>query len=914
MARMFQFETRSYVDVPDEYMEQAYRSGEYGFARGSKVSVQLPGGQYGSINESELPRLFEYGGRIESDSQKTSRLEKEEYSDVGSSVAATALALGRGVTFGLSDRAIEGMGFVTNEELEKLKEHNPYLSGGAELVGAIAPAFLSGGLGALGTAARLAPAGMSAKAAAKAGQLVGTRLGLAETATVTGKMMKGGATLATEAGVEGLIAGSGYAVSEDVLGDSDLTAEEILANIGGLSALSAGIGGALGVGVGALSRTFSEISKKTTGSGLGKWAANAQDELTSAMGRGDIETVKRMRDPEYLDEIVFDIDNTISRGTQDATKVVEDVIQSIDDVSRLAKGSMKEEAVRAAVPDDTMVDAIAESTAFLDRVDTGLKQMIDARGEFNRGGLQDIREMTQRFKQELIDDLESKFGISIEDLSTLQMNKDVTAFVFHKLDSFKKNLGSKTYRELRNQQDFNTYGELKKIYDGAREFLEKENIFGQAAIMQKEVNLPFSQMLNLLPEFLKKFGSRYEKVAGQSKYVADPAKIKSFIKKLADETGEVKELTFRDMADRYKNFVDAVERNYGDVASTGAVRQNMDDVIGSWGELSQKLHDRSEYKKMLGATDWAWTVLGTSVGYGVGGPLGVMTGYAIDSLTRPGHALRKRAMIYHFKQGIKKQIDRGVSRSIKRMVDNAAPGAPRLKAGWLPKMITVLGVQSERGEKMDRKKQIAKTVQRLEEMSASGGLTAKVDEMAGELGEFPNLQEAASRKMGGAVPAVLALMPRTMAVHQDPITGEERVLMTDADADSAEQVLEGWEQPIAAISDGLASGNLTKLTVRTVKTLYPSIYSKARQAYIEGFQKRGESVSEQDAIMLSILWDIPLTPSMIPQYSMMMQNSFMPDEEGPRPETNVNSLRKHPNRVILPSQGPMQTGPGDQIV
>ena len=138
--------------------------------------------------------------------------------------------------------------------------------------------------------------------------------------------------------------------------------------------------------------------------------------------------------------------------------------------------------------------------------------------------------------------------------------------------------------------------------------------------------------------------------------------------------------------------------------------------------------------------------------------------------------------------------------------------------------------------------------------------------------------------------------------------------MTDADADSAEQVLEGWEQPIAAISDGLASGNLTKLTVRTVKTLYPSIYSKARQAYIEGFQKRGESVSEQDAIMLSILWDIPLTPSMIPQYSMMMQNSFMPDEEGPRPETNVNSLRKHPNRVILPSQGPMQTGPGDQIV
>ena len=122
MARMFQFETGQWIDIPDEHMQAAYESGEYAFAKDSRVNVELPSGEFGSIGESELPRLFESGGRIETGTQRTERMERADYSDMGSSIAATALALGRGATFGLSDNILEGVGAFSDEELEKLRE------------------------------------------------------------------------------------------------------------------------------------------------------------------------------------------------------------------------------------------------------------------------------------------------------------------------------------------------------------------------------------------------------------------------------------------------------------------------------------------------------------------------------------------------------------------------------------------------------------------------------------------------------------------------------------------------------------------------------------------------------------------------------------------------------------------------
>ena len=100
MARMFQFETGQWIDIPDEHMQAAYESGEYAFAKDSRVNGELPSGEFGSIGESVLPRLFESGGRIETGTQRTERMERADYSDMGSSIAATALALGRGAPFG----------------------------------------------------------------------------------------------------------------------------------------------------------------------------------------------------------------------------------------------------------------------------------------------------------------------------------------------------------------------------------------------------------------------------------------------------------------------------------------------------------------------------------------------------------------------------------------------------------------------------------------------------------------------------------------------------------------------------------------------------------------------------------------------------------------------------------------------
>ncbi len=224
MAELFDTKTKERVDVPDTDAPDAVLSGRYGLAGGSKLMLYRPDGQAVTIPAESAPEAFQKGYKYAPQTEVHAQENAEKYGEFGSKLLAAGAGAARGLTLGLSDRALRNLG-VEAKTLRNLEEGAPFTSGIGEVAGSIAGVALTGGAGGAGQAAARATGatagkGLLARAGAKA-----IELGVA-------------------GGIEGAAFGAGQAVTEDALGRADLTAESLIAN--------AGLGAAVGLGAGAL--------------------------------------------------------------------------------------------------------------------------------------------------------------------------------------------------------------------------------------------------------------------------------------------------------------------------------------------------------------------------------------------------------------------------------------------------------------------------------------------------------------------------------------------------------------------------------------------------------------------------------------------------------------------------------------
>jgi hypothetical protein len=154
-----------------------------------------------------------------------------DYGGVGGAIGAVGAAGLRGATLGLSDVAARALGGEdAASTLSGLRSQHPYLSTGAELAGALAPALLSGG------------ASLPASLATRAGASVSEGLGAGLLARAAG-----GAT-------EGAIFGAGAGVSELALDRDPLTWERAASTLGSNVLFGGAIGGATGLVMSAAER------------------------------------------------------------------------------------------------------------------------------------------------------------------------------------------------------------------------------------------------------------------------------------------------------------------------------------------------------------------------------------------------------------------------------------------------------------------------------------------------------------------------------------------------------------------------------------------------------------------------------------------------------------------------------------
>lgn len=302
-------------------------------------------GQLEHVPASKLSEAKAQGYRAETDEEYQKRYNEKEYGGLGNELLGGALGAARSLSFGLSDVDLAKPGSpISQLRLKRLKETNPGASLTGEVAGAVVPLLLGDAGGLLGGAAEGAGAaveGVSAVGHAAEHGVSHLLAGLGEEgmkglARDVASKIAGGA-------VEGAFYGAGHEISESALGDTELTAERLLAGAGTGALLGGTVNGVIGLAGGGIGMMKKAIEEKL-GSTLGDQVQKLADDFaeTSRMRAAFGQSKKAMRKvfdeerPYFRKQVGDELKGIFEeRGASPTT---------IDDVSKALEGRRDEVA------------------------------------------------------------------------------------------------------------------------------------------------------------------------------------------------------------------------------------------------------------------------------------------------------------------------------------------------------------------------------------------------------------------------------------------------------------------------------------------------------------------------------------------------------------------------------------------
>ncbi len=298
MATLIDVATNESVEVPDNQVSGALKSGKYGLFEDAKLRVVSPAGKFGYIPAKNAYTAFDKGFRTPTSEEESQEQDRKDFTTPGNqAMAATLGALRGAVPF--SDQFIRAGGALlgvpdTMNYVRKLDEHNKGVSTVAEVAGTIGGVLT----GAAFTKAASLP-GLAARAGAITEGVALRRLGVkaaekaaagtlsAEAAKEIGEAgFKIGAkrwlASAAAATVEGAAFGANKLASEQALGRADINGESLMAYVGGSALLGGAVGGLFAAG---------PMAKYGIGKVADKLRGEITDQASGGIVKGIIEDV-----------------------------------------------------------------------------------------------------------------------------------------------------------------------------------------------------------------------------------------------------------------------------------------------------------------------------------------------------------------------------------------------------------------------------------------------------------------------------------------------------------------------------------------------------------------------------------------------------------------------------------------------
>lgn len=833
---------------------------------------------------------------------RAERLRRREFGDRG--VAAGLAGAASSATLGLSDAAGSALGF--GDDLAGLREYNPEAALLGEVVGGVAPILALGPMGFAGEAAE--GAGLLARGARALTAPVRAVAGAAEmTGEVVGGLVRGAgrsalrrgagtvARLGAEGAIEGAAGEAGRMISEESLGDPHLTAEAILARLGSGALLGAGTGGVLGAGgavvgegvratrraVGGAADLLRDSWRRSVGTELSPSVARVWADVSSRVTGADAGEIERAlsltADGRRLRELGARGDAVFDEGTREVSRSLDAVERARAHASDFWGRGLKRENVLPRIATGRIGDQLTAAGESFGRARELTRRVLATPGDYAGGTGALMRRLDQ-----VLDAHEGRASAAAGAIgATGDEARRAAADVFQSLDELKREVGR--IRTNRVVVGSGAAAPIDELYEGLRATLERADLWGDAAEMQRGVNAAFTRELGTRRAFVRRFlggdGMRDDVDPFRALATSDTRVINGFLRQAGTVANETAEGTFgetlqstRDLLRVMNDSLDLPANVRADVAAGLAASDN---AIATFQRTQRDAADLNQFRRVMQANESvARTVAAGAIGTFAAGPAGAAIATAIAS---PGVAVRALGTLERLAQGAGGEIRDSV-RAFVRGAASAAGDAARA-GGRRARLAGGIGAEAfnarvrQLEEERDPRLMARRMAERVDGLEAAPAVRAAVLETATRARAY--LERARPR-------------PRTLDGQIRP----------SSDRPSAEEmarflrVARAVDDPLS-ILDGMRSGDLTPDAVEALRAVHPRLYEEVRNAVVRELAASGASVSYDRRVALGVLFSAPTDPSLTPSALAINQSLYAaqtappPARPGLRPAPNV---------------------------
>ncbi|TXH41500.1 MAG: hypothetical protein E6Q97_37505 [Desulfurellales bacterium] len=978
MARLWSFASNSFEDVPEESVQDAITGGTHGAEQGTQIPIRYQSGELGLIPIEKFAEEASRGATYITKAEREKARLQEEYGDSPITTAAQE-AVGT-ATFGITDLIAEKAGY--GEAFKARRELNPTAALVGQITGALAPIpFTSAkAIGKVGhSVEHLAgkAIGAVAKESAETAVKEAAKFGLKKTAQSAAlHAAKGVAETAAYEGIQVLR----NAVIDDVdltaeylighIGPSALIG-------GGISGAIPVAGAALR----ATLNKF-KPKGAVPGVGAVDDAAKAATAGVDDTAKVATDGAKQLDDTLNSTKLSDHVPNLAdvaeqATGSRPSAAAMDGVKNLLDDMDEALKGSPSAQASLADTAAEASI-ALSGTSAkkdFIKRTWTDEKLQ---RNFFNQGDWinETVRELRTKFDDvfnerrlaasvtsaerkaqkiretldngaaapgadDFLDRVVSQFDDAVQKthqrnptLASIADLKNRTDELFEKYASAKtigekftiankmKTAGFDARSRFTGANDtigLDLQKSLYESYDNIKNALTNDEVFGKAALQQKEINL--LQARQIAAEELISSGllTQVGSTARGPVYGVDSAKVnnlfraartargdtkiealKKFIdatNDLASGTGEIFELTAEEAAKTagFKKaanaLTEAFDRRLGEAIDINHVKDMMESATGS------KLLDSAPV-----------------VGGMIAGPIGAAAGYVISGLSNPANTMRRVYAMKNLSNGTR-QLMRSAAQSLigggkkfagagaagDRVADFVA-GTRKAAAG-----AAEMAAHHEVADGLGAKKAIKQTAERAARYFGLGAVSygdKKDEKTASRQKSYANRRDeitalmvspnALVERLSAAMAPIAKDSPEVAAAGQAVIGRALQFLQSkfgklqgsgvlpdrystravdEFEISRMDRYMRAIEDPLSVIDD-MKKGKLTAEAVEALSAVYPSIHRDMVTEVMTLIHETPRIIPQEKRIQISLLMKAPIDFSMTAEFIGASQMSF----------------------------------------
>lgn len=498
--------------------------------------------------------------------------------------------------------------------------------------------------------------------------------------------------------------------------------------------------------------------------------------------------------------------------------------------------------------------------------------------------------------------------------------------LFDTLDRVKQRIGNpmrkvmKTVDPTEQTQNIRRFlgggdGEAGGVYDEFRRFLERDDLWGKAAAMQREVNEGASRYWRWLDHAdARRFATRVEKglddrgvVVWDQVFSGDRAGFKRFQNALG--SGDEAEMAHFLMGstDDLRNWVGAIKKNY-DITGKGS--KLLDDAEGAVSRFQKALDEnkkavtvQNQGKRLVDGVNkssgggMGLPLRGGTLGFVLGGGPGAIVGALAEQMFHPVKRIERIAKLQAAKKYFREKAQQVGLRMAKKITSKKAPGKKlaRIK-GLRPGAVAFFSDFSTEGAPpKSREDRVAGFKRVRQEIVDIVGDPEKLNaRLARTLGESmtvaPNVSAEIVQNAMRGLQYLAQHMPTPPGMSLNPERNLREWVPSGREVADFESILRAIDDPLSVFDD-LVDGTLSPAGAEAARVVHAELIQGGVTEVLARLAELDTEVPRADMLQLSMLSGVPLTWDMKPQTLLALQANYAEeDPQQPKPRLPTPDL------------------------